>query len=93
MTQETQMTTLRLPVETKRQLDKIATFYDRKPHWLILKAVENLVAHENAQMALLQQLDQEAEQAKKAGQLVDAADACDAIDALIATARAKQVVS
>ncbi len=86
MPQKIQMTTLRLPVEMKQGLEQIAQFYDRKPHWLILKAVENLIAHETAQIKLLQQLDEEAEEARKNGQMVSATEACDKIDKLIADA-------
>lgn len=89
MTQETQMTTLRLPIEMRQGLEKIADFYDRKPHWLILKAVENLITYETEQIKLLKQLNDEAEQAKQEGKLVSASEACDMVDAFIAKTRAK----
>lgn len=43
-------TSIRLPDELKQSLDEVAQFHDRKPHWLMVKAIETYIESEKAQL-------------------------------------------
>lgn len=80
-------TSLRLPKELKSKVDDIATFYERKPNWLMVKAIELLVEREMAEIEWLKDLEKEARQARTEGKMVDGLAACDLMDKHIAETR------
>lgn len=43
-------TSIRLDDETKRLLDEVAKFRERKPHWIMVKALESYLAAELEEM-------------------------------------------
>ncbi len=43
-------TSIRLSDEIKHQLDEVAAFRDRKPHWVMVKAIEHYLAQETEEI-------------------------------------------
>lgn len=90
MPQKTHMTSLRLPVELKQQLDKVAAFRDRKPHWIMIKAIENYLEQENEEIIWFQQRVQAMEEDKAEGKLIAADDVFSRLEERIAQAQANE---
>ncbi len=51
----TYSTSIRLPESLKNDISEIAKYYDRKPHWLMLKALETFAEREKTEIQELQE--------------------------------------
>lgn len=60
-------TSIRLPDEIKKTLDEIADFQDRKPHWIMVKAIEKYLAEEMKEMRFLRDAEQNYQDMKNNG--------------------------
>lgn len=80
-------TTIRLPVETRQRLDKLAEREDRKVHWLMVKAIEEMLARKDAEEKWFRERVAAAEKDRSEGKLIDALEACDLMDKYIAELR------
>lgn len=48
-------TSLRMPEKLKNDIAEIAAYHDRKPHWVMIKAIERFAAQEKAEIEFLRE--------------------------------------
>ena len=64
------VTSLRISTELKEKLETIAKYHDRKPNWVINKALETFIEREAEEIRFLKERSRLAEEDRKTGRLV-----------------------
>lgn len=90
MSQTTHMTSLRLPIVLKQQLDEVARFKDRKPHWIMIKAIEDYLEQEREEINWFRQRVVAMEKDKAENKLISADDVFLHLENRIAQAKANE---
>ncbi len=65
-------TSLRMPESLRQDILEIAEYHDRKPHWIMLRALEHFAEQEKAQIAFLKERSRQAQIERENGTLLSA---------------------
>lgn len=68
-------TSLRIPEKLKNDIAEIAAYHDRKPHWIMLKAIERFAEQEKAAIEELKERSRLAQIQRENGTLKTASEA------------------
>lgn len=77
-------TSLRMPESLKQDILEIAEYHDRKPHWVMLRALEHFAQQEKAEIEFLKERSRLAQIERENGTLMSADDAVQEMRAYVA---------
>lgn len=77
-------TSLRMPESLKQDILEIAEYHDRKPHWVMLRALERFAEQEKAEIELLKERSRLAQIERENGTLMSADEAVQEMKAYVA---------
>ncbi len=67
-------TSLTMPEHLKKDIDEIAQYHDKKPHWIMVRALELFAKNEKEKMRFLRERARQTQIERENGELLPADD-------------------